>query len=171
MRTPGGEITTRGPTRERVTSAANPHHALRRVGDRYGDYGGRQSATRRQWPAGHFCFRVKAEPWAPNSLSGPSRGNTDGEGGSASPNGNPPDDQAATGTSRGGRLIDRNLPYSCEPWRCDTQARARYCGQCRRRSSKISSVAHTPGSTKPNQTPLASTSSPPWTSTTATPFM
>ena len=24
--------------------------------------------------------------------------------------------QAATGTSRGGRLIDRNLPYSWEPW-------------------------------------------------------
>src|SRR4051794_25719065 len=57
--------------RARVTSAAKPHHALRRVGDRYGDYGGRQPAARSQWPAGHFCFRVKAEvskggkaPWA-----------------------------------------------------------------------------------------------------------
>jgi hypothetical protein len=44
------------------------------------------------------------------------------KGGSASPSGNPPDGQAATGTTRGGRLIDRNLPYSCVPWQSGASA-------------------------------------------------
>jgi len=37
-------------------------------------------------------------------------------GGSASPNGHPPDGQAATGTSSAGRPIDRNLPYPWKAW-------------------------------------------------------